>query len=66
MGIDYLDLIDSRGGNAEAVRESQRRRNDSVELVDECIGMYEAWNKRGCTHSCDAARVLPCWAALLP
>lgn len=54
MGIDYLDLIDGRGGNAEAVRESQRRRNDSVELVDECIGMYEAWNKRGCKHNCYA------------
>ena len=46
MGIDILDLIDARGGNAEAVRESQRRRNASVELVDECIGMYEARTKR--------------------
>lgn len=46
MGIDILDLIDSKGGNSEAVRESQRRRNASVELVDECIGMYQAWVKR--------------------
>lgn len=46
MGIDILDLIDARGGDAEAVRESQRRRNASVELVDECIGMYEARTKR--------------------
>lgn len=45
MGIDILDLIDSKGGNSEAVRESQRRRNASVELVDECIGMYQAWVK---------------------
>ncbi|KAK9898092.1 serine-tRNA ligase [Cystobasidium minutum MCA 4210] len=47
MGIDILDLIDSKGGNSEAVRESQRRRNASVELVDECIGMYQAWVKLG-------------------
>lgn len=46
MGIDILDIIDARGGDAEAVRESQRRRNASVELVDECIGMYEARTKR--------------------
>lgn len=45
MGIDILDLIESKGGKPELVKESQRRRNASVELVDECIGLYEAWVK---------------------
>jgi seryl-tRNA synthetase len=50
MGVDILDLIDSKGGNSEAVRESQRRRNASVELVDECIEMYGAWVKSECVE----------------
>ena len=46
MGIDVLDLIDKKDGNSEAVRESQRRRFANVELVNECIGQYDAWVKR--------------------
>merc|ERR1712225_222970 len=47
MGIDILDLIEAKGGKPELVRESQRRRNASVELVDECISLYEQWVKAG-------------------
>jgi seryl-tRNA synthetase len=56
MGIDVLDLIDKKGGNAEAVRESQRRRFASVELVDECIGQYEAWVKSGRLKTSETAQ----------
>ncbi|KAG8904303.1 Cytosolic seryl-tRNA synthetase [Tulasnella sp. 403] len=45
MTIDVLDLIAEKGGNPELVRESQRKRGESVELVDEVIGMYAAWVK---------------------
>lgn len=59
MGIDILDLIDTKGGNSEVVRESQRRRNASVEVVDECINMYQAWVKResGLLFHLDAMRL---------
>lgn len=45
MTIDVLDLITEKGGNPEIARESQRKRGESVELVDEVIGMYQAWVK---------------------
>lgn len=45
MTLDLLDFIDSKGGNAEAIRESQRKRGERVELVDEVIGMYDQWVK---------------------
>jgi seryl-tRNA synthetase len=45
MTLDILTFIDSKGGDAEAVRESQRKRGDSVELVDEIIAMYNEWIK---------------------
>lgn len=65
MGIDVLELIDKKGGNSEAVRESQRRRFANVELVDDCIGQYDAWVKRTC-----AIQLLSCFifwfAALTP
>lgn len=45
MTIDVLDLITEKGGNPEIARESQRKRGESVELVDEVVGMYQAWVK---------------------
>ena len=46
MTIDVLHFIDNKGGNAEEIRESQRKRGLSVELVDEVIQMYTDWVKR--------------------
>ncbi|ORX79870.1 seryl-tRNA synthetase [Basidiobolus meristosporus CBS 931.73] len=34
-----------KGGNPELIRESQRRRGASVEIVDEIIAMYDEWVK---------------------
>ncbi|KAI4523102.1 hypothetical protein EV715DRAFT_194802 [Schizophyllum commune] len=45
MTLDVLHFIDSKGGNAEEIRESQRKRGHSVELVDEVIQMYQDWVK---------------------
>lgn len=32
-----------KGGDPEAIRESQRKRGHPVELVDEVIAMYKHW-----------------------
>lgn len=45
MTLDLTQFIDSKGGNAEEIRESQRKRGHSVELVDEIIQMYADWVK---------------------
>ncbi|KAF7762190.1 hypothetical protein Agabi119p4_8783 [Agaricus bisporus var. burnettii] len=45
MTLDILHFIDNKGGNAEAIRESQRKRGESVELVDQVIQMYTDWVK---------------------
>ena len=45
MTLDVLHFIDNKGGNAEEIRESQRKRGLSVELVDEVIQMYADWVK---------------------
>ena len=45
MTLDVLHFIDSKGGNAEEIRESQRKRGNSVEVVDEVIKMYADWVK---------------------
>ncbi|KAK7683845.1 hypothetical protein QCA50_013223 [Cerrena zonata] len=45
MTLDVLSFIDNKGGNAEEIRESQRKRGLSVELVDEVIQMYTDWVK---------------------
>jgi len=43
MTLDLISFIDSKGGNVEEIRESQRKRGDSVELVDEIVAMYAEW-----------------------
>ena len=45
MTLDVLHFIDNKGGNAQEIRESQRKRGLSVELVDEIIQMYADWVK---------------------
>jgi hypothetical protein len=45
MTLDVTSFIDNKGGNAEEIRESQRKRGESVELVDQVIEMYSEWVK---------------------
>ena len=45
MPIDLNDLRDYRGGNAEKVRETLRRRFKSPDLVDEIIALDEQWRQ---------------------
>jgi len=45
MTLDVLDFIAEKGGNPEAIRESQRKRGHPVEIVDEVIDLYAAWVK---------------------
>lgn len=45
MTLDVTSFIDSKGGNAQEVRESQRKRGEPVELVDQVIDMYTEWVK---------------------
>lgn len=46
MTLDVLHFIDNKGGNAQEIRESQKKRGLSVEVVDEVIQMYADWVKR--------------------
>ncbi|PHH83542.1 hypothetical protein CDD82_7583 [Ophiocordyceps australis] len=43
--LDVVDFIKERGGDPEKIRESQRRRNASVEVVDEVIALFEDHRK---------------------
>lgn len=43
--LDVNDFITERGGNPEAIRDSQRRRFASVEVVDEVIALFEDHRK---------------------
>ena len=45
MTLDVLSFIDSKGGNSEEIKESQKKRGLPVELVDEVIQMYADWVK---------------------
>jgi len=49
MTLDVLDFIDSKGGKAEAIRESQKKRfgskPEAVKLVDDVVRMYAEWVK---------------------
>lgn len=46
MTLDILAFIPEKDGNPELIRESQRKRGDSVEVVDEVIELYKNWVKR--------------------
>jgi seryl-tRNA synthetase len=39
--LDITDFIASRGGDPEAIRESERKRNARPEIVDEIIDLWE-------------------------
>ncbi|KAG2200053.1 seryl-tRNA synthetase [Mucor mucedo] len=41
--LDINLLLEERGGNVEMVKESQKRRGGSVEIVDEIIAEYKEW-----------------------
>ncbi|KAI7861913.1 seryl-tRNA synthetase [Spinellus fusiger] len=43
--LDINLLLEDRGGNPEIVKESQKRRGGSVEVVDEIIAQYKEWVK---------------------
>lgn len=45
MPLDIVMFREHQGGNPELIRESQRRRFASVELVDEVIKKDEAWRR---------------------
>jgi seryl-tRNA synthetase len=47
MTLDVTSFIVEKGGNPEVIKESQRKRGDSVELVDEVIAMYKHWVEGG-------------------
>lgn len=43
--LDINSFIEEKGGNPELIRQSQKARGDSVELVDEIIADYKDWVK---------------------
>lgn len=43
--LDINLLRPERGGNPDLVRESQRKRGGSVDLVNEVIALDEEWRK---------------------
>lgn len=43
--LDILQFIEEKGGNPAVIRESQKKRGASVELVDEIIAEYKEWTK---------------------
>lgn len=43
--LDITEFIEEKGGNPEAIRQSQIARGDSVEIVDEIINEYKSWVK---------------------
>ena len=43
--LDITDFIAERGGDPERIRESQRRRGEPVEIVDEIVQMFEDHRK---------------------
>lgn len=46
MTLDIHLFIKDKGGDPDAIRESQRKRHLPVEVVDEVIALYEEWVKR--------------------
>jgi seryl-tRNA synthetase len=45
MTLDVTTFIAEKDGDPEAIRESQKKRGNSVELVDEVIALYKEWVK---------------------
>ncbi|KDN43210.1 serine-tRNA ligase [Tilletiaria anomala UBC 951] len=45
--IDLIMLQPEKGGNPELVKESQKKRGASVELVDDVLALYKEWTQLG-------------------
>ena len=45
MTLDILHFVQGKGGNPDEIRESQRKRGHSEEIVDEVAQMYADWVK---------------------
>lgn len=56
--LDVVDFIKERGGNPEAIRESQRRRNAPEEVVDEVIALYEEHRKSSIIQESSSSTML--------
>jgi seryl-tRNA synthetase len=46
MTLDILHFIEAKGGSPDEIRESQRKRGLSDEIVDEVAQMYADFVKR--------------------
>lgn len=46
MTLDVHMFIKEKGGDPDAIRESEKKRYHSVEVVDEVIALYEEWVKQ--------------------
>jgi seryl-tRNA synthetase len=46
MTLDVHMFIKEKGGDPDAIRESEKKRYHSIEIVDEVIALYEEWVKR--------------------
>ena len=47
--LDILLFREEKGGDPNVLRESQRRRYESVELVDEVIALDKVWRDSSLT-----------------
>jgi hypothetical protein len=44
--LDVHTFVKDKGGDPDIIRDSQKRRFHSVEVVDEVIALYDNWVKR--------------------
>jgi hypothetical protein len=56
--LDVFDFIVEKGGNPQKIRDSQKRRYASEEVVDEVIVLYEDHRKSKFEHSSTLRRAL--------
>lgn len=58
MGLDIVDFLVEKGGDPKKIKESQRRRYASEEVVDEVIALYEDHRKsKAMPHNCRMSAV---------
>jgi seryl-tRNA synthetase len=46
MTLDVHMFIKDKGGDPESIKDSQKKRYLSVEVVDQVIALYEEWVRR--------------------
>lgn len=56
--LDVFDFIVEKGGNPQKIKDSQKRRYASEEVVDEVIVLYEDHRKSKFGHSSNLRRAL--------